>query len=673
MYSPRVIAANIAKYESRVDHKLVRLDNGTRDDWRTHLEARLAKAESREAFDRSLTKEELLFIRNERVLSSIDFSYWSHYATIQRDGGGICNFDHPWESTRILLRFIASIEEEQHDAITRGEMTAIMTPGQEKPAVPGILVVNNKSRQMASCLTAGTKVLTADLRWVPIESIKAGDMLVGFDEDSGGRGVGRKLRPAIVHATTNMEAETIRIRTADGSVITGTPQHRFLCKRRSAADFVWRSLGEMQVGDYIRRVLSVWDDTVGYEDGWFAGFLDGEGSVNFHKGTGAKVNGVQVAGLVWERALKYLNEHGYPYRIEQDDRKPGVSSKFGSAIVHKFSVGRMRDVFRLLGTVRPSRLLAKPWWHGKEMPNHCGAGFGIVTSVESTGTQRVYDLDTGTKTYIAEGLASHNTTLGRLIVMHRITTQSQRRGLAASVDDDKIQEMYDRDKLVYDNLPFFLKPALLYDEKRAHIHFNDLNSRILYQKASQKSGVGTGRQIDLHHLTELSTWAFPEALEVDFFPAIPRSIHTFGWEESTPYGRGNWWHQWSENVRKGRVDRWRYKFIPYYAELSKYRSLPIVDWQPSQIALLHAQKVHDTSPEFVGHTVMLPKENLYWWETTRQAYKDSGKLNFFYTSYSATPEESYQHSTVSAFASDLLEELRLTTRSGQSYEIRKTA
>jgi len=262
-----------------------------------------------------------------------------------------------------------------------------------------------------------------------------------------------------------------------------------------------------------------------------------------------------------------------------------------------------------------------------------------------------------------------STTLGRLIVMHRITTQPQRRALAASVDDDKIQEMYDRDKLVYDNLPFYLKPDLLYDEKRAHIHFNALNSRVLYQTASQKSGVGTGRQIDLHHLTELSTWSNPGALEVDFFPAIPRSIHTFGWEESTPYGRGNWWHTWSENVRKGRVDRWRYKFIPWYSELSKYRALPPEAWKPTELSLLHAQKIHDTSASHIGRTLMLPRENLYWWEITRQAYKDSGKLNFFYTSYSATPEESFQHATVSAFAADFLEDLRLRVKPGLPYEI----
>jgi hypothetical protein len=387
------------------------IPHGDRDSWRFHLEQRLAKAGSIEKFKKSETVEETAFIRNERVMSTISFNYWSHYATIQRDGGGTCNFDHPWESTQIFLRFVSKLEEEQHEHVAKGEMTPYSMPGQPKPAVPGILIANNKSRQLAA------------------------------------------------------------------------------------------------------------------------------------------------------------------------------------------------------------------------------------------------------------------TTIGRLIAVHRITTQKDRRALAASVDDDKIQEMYDRDKLCYDNLPFYLKPEILYDEKAQHIHFDKLNSRVLYQVSSQKSGIGVGRQIDIHHLTEVSTWLNPQSVELDFFPTIPRSLNTFGLEESTPYGRGNWWHDWTERVRSGHSERWRYLYIPWYAEISKYRSLPPADWQPNQTSLIHAQKVHDTSAQYVGHTVMLPRENLYWWETTREEYRKGDKLNFFLTSFSATPEESFQHSTQSAFSAEFLAELRDRVRPGNAFEI----
>lgn len=265
------------------------------------------------------------------------------------------------------------------------------------------------------------------------------------------------------------------------------------------------------------------------------------------------------------------------------------------------------------------------------------------------------------------------TALGRTLMVHRSITQKHRRCMAASVDDDKIQELYDRDKLIIDNLPDFLRPELSYDEKRAHIYFEGLNSRILYQVSSQKSGLGTGRQFDLGHLTECSTWLAPEMIELDFFPTLPQSQNTLCLLESTAYGRGNWWHDFTERVRRGLSRRWRYVFIPVYAEESKYRAQPPAAWQPSEVALLYAQKVHDTSEEFTGKKVMVTKEHLYWWESTRAEHLEAGRLNVFYTNYAATPEESFQHSAPSAFDSALLEQLRIHARSGRSLELLERA
>ena len=92
---PSVIESSIARYEQQSKLKLMRIPDDKRDAFRDHLEKKLERAEDHEEFQKSLTKEEVTFIRNERVMSILDFSYWSHYATIQRDGGGICNFDQP--------------------------------------------------------------------------------------------------------------------------------------------------------------------------------------------------------------------------------------------------------------------------------------------------------------------------------------------------------------------------------------------------------------------------------------------------------------------------------------------------------------------------------------------------------------------------------------------------
>lgn len=265
------------------------------------------------------------------------------------------------------------------------------------------------------------------------------------------------------------------------------------------------------------------------------------------------------------------------------------------------------------------------------------------------------------------------TMLFRTLVMHRHTLHRDQRAMAASVDEDKILELYRRDKLIYDNLPWFLKPELLFDVKAENLAFDGLNSNILYQQSRQQSGLGQGRQFNgVSHLTEVASWPYPGMIEMDFFPTLPRSMDTLCGLESTGNGRGNWWHEFSEAVRRGfRVD-WVYIFIPYYAEPGKYRRTPPAGWQPSELSLLHAEKVYETSSEFVGKQVLLPREQLYWYETERAAYQKQGKLNVFLSNWCATPEEGFQHTNVSAFPAEFLEEVRLKARPGAAYEIQQS-
>lgn len=259
------------------------------------------------------------------------------------------------------------------------------------------------------------------------------------------------------------------------------------------------------------------------------------------------------------------------------------------------------------------------------------------------------------------------TELSRVITMHRLCMYRDHRCMAASVDEDKIQELYDRDKLIYDNLPFFMRPNIGFDVKAEHLYFDKLNSRILYQISRQQSGVGQGRQFELAHLTECSSWENAAIMiEMQFFPTLPQSHNTLAILESTANGRGNWWHEFTERVRHRKAIQWQYLFVPWYAESKKYRRQPPVDWQPSELSLLHGQKVYETSPEFVGKQVLLSREQLYWYETTRSQYVEAGTLNIFLTNWCATPEESFQHSNVSAFPPEYLEWARLEASSSKA-------
>ena len=86
---------------------------------------------------------------------------------------------------------------------------------------------------------------------------------------------------------------------------------------------------------------------------------------------------------------------------------------------------------------------------------------------------------------------------------------------------------------------------------------------------------------------------------------------------------------------------------------------------------MHAKKVWETSQEFVGKQVMLPKEQLCWWEAMREEYRKSGSLNFFLSNYCATPEESFQHNERSAFDPELLDELRNRAKQPLFYDFER--
>lgn len=293
-----------------------------------------------------------------------------------------------------------------------------------------------------------------------------------------------------------------------------------------------------------------------------------------------------------------------------------------------------------------------------------------IAKAELEETEKIRRGETADGILIADHKARQvwHTALCRSISMHRATLHPNSKCLAGSVDDDKIQELYERDMRCYENLPWFLRPELEFNEKNEHLSFK-IGSKIQYMISSKKSSYGQGIQYGgASHVTELSEFENPARLEVDFFPTIPQSPTALLVLESRANGRDNWWRFFTESVRKGNKPRWRYNFTPWYAETRKYRRTPPDGWKPSDVAMLHAKKVYETSAEFVGKSIYLPKEQLYWWETQRAEYIDSGTLNFFLTNFCATPEESFQHAGESAFDAELLDELRLKARNARPYE-----
>jgi len=276
-----------------------------------------------------------------------------------------------------------------------------------------------KARQLGMCLDPETLVLTDKFTWVKIADLKPGDGIIGTDEFAEKRGKRRRLRPAIVEATRKHIATRYKITFDNGKTLICTGEHRWLT-RNSSTDYHWRSInGEpknrLKVGHKIRRVVTDTWEKGSFDDGWMSGMLDGEGSLAKSSRQGGSIGLSQLDGDVFERMEKYFKDRKYNYRIEID--KAERKSKFGSNPVNKIVVGRVDEIIKLVGITRPTKFIKGTWWHGKEMPQVKDGPFSTVVNIEEIGEGEVVDLQTSTKTFIAEGYVSHNSTFAVLYLL----------------------------------------------------------------------------------------------------------------------------------------------------------------------------------------------------------------------------------------------------------------
>lgn len=257
----------------------------------------------------------------------------------------------------------------------------------------------------------------------------------------------------------------------------------------------------------------------------------------------------------------------------------------------------------------------------------------------------------------------------RARIIHRVTTQPHVRAIGGSIDDEKVMKLYERDLRILDHLPWWMRPHVGFEEKAGHLVFDKLDSSLLYQELVQKAGIAQGEQYDVGHFTEVASVPyFQISLENDYQPTIPRVVTSLHVLETTPLGRDNWWRFFVEDMRKGGT-RWRVCILPWYVGQRKYRKTAPVGWAPSEVALAHAEKVYNTSTEVLGQRLMLPRDMLYWWEQAQESARRKNALQWFYTNYWATVEESFQHTTESVFSSELLSLYRSETKDATAYEV----
>lgn len=382
-----------------------------------------------------------------------------------------------------------------------------------------------KGRQQGCCLAPETNVLTADLRWVRIDSLKPGQELVAVDEETSSRapgasggGRGRKMRTSTVEAVVFTRQPSYRITLDDGRELVTSSKHRWLV-RKSQTQWAWRSVDGtapdgrdgIKVGDKMRSITSPWGERT-MDDAWFGGVIDGEGSLDFG-GTGVSLAVSQRANGVLLRMDDFCAKRGYGHYIVSDDgpRK----TKLGQDPVHAVTLSNLSKMFEVMGKARPERFIGKRWWEGKSMPDN---GERVITNIEFLGEIDVVDIQTSTGTFLAEGIVSHNSTYVAARYYNKTSTNFGRRAFIVSHEEKSTQNLFAMVKRYDDHNP--LAPSKKASNAQELV-FGKLDSGYKLATAGSKD-VGRGNTAQLLH-----GCLAPDTLILDGVTGRPRRMDEF--------------------------------------------------------------------------------------------------------------------------------------------------
>lgn len=278
------------------------------------------------------------------------------------------------------------------------------------------------------CLHQPHRVLTDDLRWVPVGDIEVGDCLLGFDEfgiGSTGRGMGarRRFQRSEVVRSIAKSVHCVRVILANGDELITTPEHPWLSYRYGyrGSRAEWTSSASLE-GRWVQRLVEPWQQRRSYDAGWLAGMFDGEGSLSLGMHGTPKMSICQVDGPVMDRVERLMVEFGYdPNRIW----RTGVP-EHRQKISNIYVTGGFPGLLRALGELRPTRLMEK--WATLDVRTRTVQAETVeVVAVEPAGRQDIQEIETTSATYFGEGYLHHNCYGNRMADSHDARDASERR------------------------------------------------------------------------------------------------------------------------------------------------------------------------------------------------------------------------------------------------------
>lgn len=244
------------------------------------------------------------------------------------------------------------------------------------------------------CVAPQTKLLTDDLVWTKAGDIKVGDALAGFNENIPTTKK-RRWEKSIVESIRKIKKPSYRLTLSDGTSVVCSEDHQWLTETLGTRR-QWRTTKELKLGWKLLKVSEVWDFDETYGGGYLAAALDGEGSlVRNQRGT-ITLSFVQNENFMLAKVKQELDKRGIRY---------GIYKRKGCDALC-ITITRKKDVMKILGSVRPERLLPK--FNTGLLGGFSSFAQPEIIKKEFLGMTEVMAIQTSTKTFIAEGLASHN-------------------------------------------------------------------------------------------------------------------------------------------------------------------------------------------------------------------------------------------------------------------------
>jgi len=264
------------------------------------------------------------------------------------------------------------------------------------------------------CLGENVKILTKDLKWIKAKDVELNQELIGFDESgvsvkSNGEASKRQWRNTKVEQIVKIIRPCYRLVFENGKEIICSSEHKWLngygqrWKWSQTKDL--RSQNGDRAGSRIIKLVDTWEEDKSYDAGYLAGLFDGEGCLgqkllNDKKGLNAliRLSVSQNEGLVSNYLRSMLISRGFTYQLIQNKRYTKDH--------HTYRTGIKSEIIKILGQIRPIRLLDKldfdKW--GSVIAQE---GLLLIDK-KFIGNQEVIGIKTSTGTFVAEGLASHN-------------------------------------------------------------------------------------------------------------------------------------------------------------------------------------------------------------------------------------------------------------------------